>query len=133
MKKLTIGIICFVLLMILSADLFAQRYFEEVTQDSGVVTSDAFKAGDGWIFGGLGVPALATDNDTIFFLVSMDNVTFDTLKYQNAIYIETIDTLSHNLSLVFFTVYIWEWWKVVTENKPVEDKTWKPYFIKWPR
>lgn len=130
MKKLIFAILYFVLLMVLSVDLFAQREYESVTQDSGVVTSGAFSVDDGWYFGGLGVPALATDNDTIFFLVSMDNVTYDTLRYQNEMVIETIDTLSHNLTLEFKSMYVWEWWKIVTENKPVEDKTWIPYKIK---
>ena len=128
--KSYIAIMYFVLLILLTADLFAQRNYEPVTQDSGVVTSDAFSVDDGWYFGGLRTPDLATDNDTIFFLVSHDASTYDTLRYQGSIYYEQIDTLSHNLTLDFKQVYIWEWWKIVTENKPVEDKTWIPYKIK---
>lgn len=130
MKKLILAIIYFVLLMVCSYELLAQRDYESVTQDSGSTTSDTFNVDDGWFFVGLRTPDLATDNDTIFFLVSHDASTYDTLKYENEIYYEQIDTVSHNLTLVFKKAFAWEWWKIVTENEVVEDETWIPYYLK---
>lgn len=132
MNKLILGIIYFVLLMVLSASLFAQRDYESVSQDSGKAITDAFSVDDGWYFGGLKTPDLATDNDTIFFLVSIDGTTanYDTLKnYDDEIVYVKMDTVSHYVTLDFKQVYIWEWWKIVTENNVAEDKTWFPYKI----
>lgn len=129
MKNLILGIICFVLLLVFTADLLAQRSFESVQIDTNTTTTAAFRVTDGQYFTGVKLPDFATDNDTIFFLVSYDGAAanFDTLYYDGAMVYVQIDTISHYQTFDFKMVFPWEWWKIVMENAVNADKTLIPY------
>ena len=124
------------LFLIIALTAFPQkRDYSSVNQDSAASVSDAFAVPDGYYLGGLVCPARSAGQDTIFFLVSHNatDANFDTLWYGGAIYYEAIDTLSMNLSLDFKKEWVWEWYKIVTDQAVADDVTWIAYFVELKR
>ncbi len=130
--KFVLNVVYFVLVAGSVTVLLAQRDFEEVGQDSATSASAKFRVKTGQYLAGLILPDRATGQDSIFFLVSYDGqeANFDTLWYNGEIYYEVVDTVSHVLTLQFKKQFVWEWYKVATDQAVADTVTWVPYKLK---
>lgn len=111
MKKLLLITILFLISFVTAVN--GQSWTEYVTTiDSGETTTEAFSIKENYWLKSAWFPAMVSGTDSVFLLVSMDNVTYDTLRYDNEHYMITIeDGHSSPVSFPANVTAGWQWYK----------------------